>query len=224
MSYFLYHYPLCVFSRQIRILLKELRYNVSYYEEKYWLKSEKLLSLNPAAELPILKAVDSDLIIAGIYPTLEYLIYLNRNWSLFNQKIHVICEIRRLITWFNNKMYFDVTSYIFKEKLIKLLSRDESPDAKYLRIARKNLKFHLEYITKLILDRSFLACDKISIADIVAASHISTLDYFGEIEWNKYVVIKEWYSLIKSRPSFKSLLLDRIIEIKPPSHYKLLDF
>ena len=224
MPYILYHYPLCVFSRQVRVLLHELKYKVSYCKEKYWLQSQKLLSLNPAADLPVLKSVDSDLTIVGIYPILEYLIHLNRNWNLLNQKIHIICEIRRLIAWFNNKMYFEVANYILKEKLIKLLSNHESPDAKYLRIAKKNLKFHLEYVTKLISDRSFLAYDKISIVDIVAASHISILDYFGEIEWGEYLVIREWYSLIKSRPSFQPLLLDRILEIKPPSYYKLLDF
>lgn len=35
---------------------------------------------------------------------------------------------------------------------------------------------------------------------------------------------KEWYARIKSRPSFRALLADRVSGFNPPPHYADLDF
>ena len=50
------------------------------------------------------------------------------------------------------------------------------------------------------------------------------LDYLGEIDWNEYPVAKDWYQRIKSRPSFRPLLTERVRGIAPVSHYADLDF
>jgi glutathione S-transferase len=42
--------------------------------------------------------------------------------------------------------------------------------------------------------------------------------------WEKFPEIKHWYSRIKSRPSFRSILADKIIGIPPRGNYALLDF
>ena len=65
---------------------------------------------------------------------------------------------------------------------------------------------------------------KIELADLTAASHISCLDYLGDIPWEKFPEIKLWYSRIKSRPSFRSILTDKIVGIPPRGNYALLDF
>ena len=61
-------------------------------------------------------------------------------------------------------------------------------------------------------------------ADVVAASHISTIDYFGEIKWDNFPLIKQWYAIIKSRPSFRSILQDHIAGFVPYTDYANLDF
>jgi glutathione S-transferase len=50
------------------------------------------------------------------------------------------------------------------------------------------------------------------------------LDFIGDIDWAKFPPAKEWYVRIKSRPSFRSLLSDRIAGMTPPGHYAELDF
>ena len=71
---------------------------------------------------------------------------------------------------------------------------------------------------------SELVTNKIELADLTAASHISCLDYLGDIPWEKFPEIKLWYSRIKSRPSFRSILTDKIVGIPPRGNYALLDF
>ncbi|MDR1907602.1 MAG: glutathione S-transferase family protein, partial [Holosporales bacterium] len=64
----------------------------------------------------------------------------------------------------------------------------------------------------------------LSIADIAVAAHISVLDYLGGVSWSHFPVVKEWYMRIKSRPSFKRILSDRVPSIQPASYYANLDF
>ena len=53
---------------------------------------------------------------------------------------------------------------------------------------------------------------------------ISALDYLGEIDWREHQAAREWYTRVKSRPSFRPLLADRVRGISPVSHYADLDF
>ena len=46
----------------------------------------------------------------------------------------------------------------------------------------------------------------------------------GEIDWREHGAAREWYTRVKSRPSFRSLLADRVRGLSPVSHYADLDF
>ena len=50
------------------------------------------------------------------------------------------------------------------------------------------------------------------------------LDYLGEINWDLYPDAKLWYAKLKSRPSFNSLLNDKLSGIMPSENYADLDF
>ena len=50
----LYHYPLCPFSRKIRILLGEQKIGVDLIVERYWENRKEFITLNPSGEVPIL--------------------------------------------------------------------------------------------------------------------------------------------------------------------------
>ncbi|MGZ9594304.1 MAG: glutathione S-transferase family protein, partial [Candidatus Liberibacter asiaticus] len=63
-----------------------------------------------------------------------------------------------------------------------------------------------------------------SYADFAASATISILDYLGEIDWDTAPIVKEWYQRMKSRPSFRPLLSERIRGLLPVSHYTNLDF
>ena len=58
----------------------------------------------------------------------------------------------------------------------------------------------------------------------VYAASISILDYLGEIDWADAPVVKEWYQRLKSRPSFRPMLTERVRGLTPVSHYADLDF
>ena len=143
---------------------------------------------------------------------------------LMPEEVDYKAEVRRMMYWFNNKFYKEVTNYIVQEKIIRPMQTNEAPRTDLLRAAKINLKYHLRYITSLIEQRGYIGGDMFSVADIVAACHISILDYFNEIFWDQYVALKEWYLIIKSRPSFRPILNDTFRGIGPSQQYKALDF
>jgi glutathione S-transferase len=99
-----------------------------------------------------------------------------------------------------------------------------APDPAILRAVRTNLRYHLAYTGYLADARRWLAGDDLSFADFAAAAHISTVDYLGEMPWHEYPAVKAWYQKIKSRPSFRALLADRVPGSSPPLAYSDLDF
>ena len=38
-----------------------------------------------------------------------------------------------------------------------------------------------------------------TMADLAAAAHISCLDYLGDVPWDDYPAVRQWYSVMKSR-------------------------
>ncbi|GIS05387.1 MAG: hypothetical protein CM15mP109_01430 [Candidatus Dadabacteria bacterium] len=89
------------------------------------------------------------------------------------------------------------------------------PNTDNIRLAKNNLNNHLKYFEFLLERRFWLVNSKIELADLTAAAHISCIDYLGDMPWEKFPEIKHWYSRIKSRPSFRSILTDKIIGIPP---------
>ncbi|WP_375326785.1 glutathione S-transferase family protein [Candidatus Tisiphia endosymbiont of Nemotelus uliginosus] len=219
----LYHYPICALSRQVRVFLKELDAPFTIIKEDYWQKNKRFLLLNPAGTLPVLQEA-STLIIAGIYPITEYLNEKYPNFNLMDEDAEVRGEIRRLLSWFNDKFYLEVTKIIVDEKIVRPSCQLEGPRTAFLRACKNNLSHHLSYISTLLESRSFIASNTLSCADIAAACHISVLDYFGELNWDKWLTVKHWYAIVKSRPSFRSLLQDHIPGFIPPAWYVDLDF
>ena len=133
-------------------------------------------------------------------------------------------EVRRIIEWFDIKFEKEVTQNILFEKVYRRLMGYGQPSSEAIRAGKKNLNYHMDYITFLLKDRAWLAGDYFTLADITAAAHISSLDYLGDIDWEGQEKTKEWYALIKSRPSFREILEDRITGFRPPSHYMDPDF
>jgi glutathione S-transferase len=69
-----------------------------------------------------------------------------------------------------------------------------------------------------------MAGENFTVADISYASFLSCLDYLGEIQWGRIPVTKKWYAKIKSRPTFRDILQEKIYTIPPSKNYKNLDF
>ncbi len=223
--YTVYHYPLCPFSRQIRVLLKELGIEFNTEKEEYWRRTQRLISMNPAGELPVV-VDENGKIYSQIHALIEYFREINEASYLFPESVEARYLMRNLIFWYNNKFYREVTKYIIDEKLIKLLTRVGSPDSEIIRVAKTNLAAHLKYMESYISKNysDYLASENFTVADIAASCQLSVLDFFDEIFWDSYPNLKHWYCLIKSRPSFTGLLNDFVPGFNPPSHYYELDF
>ena len=117
-----------------------------------------------------------------------------------------------------------MTEYLLGEKIMKRFLGLGEPSSETIRAGYANIDTHLGYIEHLAEQRAWLAGENFSLADITAASHISCIDYLGDIAWEDYQQAKQWYARIKSRPSFRPLLQDLIPGTQPPAHYKNLDF
>jgi glutathione S-transferase len=217
-----FHYPICPISRQIRVYLKELNLEVDIIKESYWERREEFVKINPASTVPVI-IFDKESII-GYYAITEFLRETFDSFYLMPQTLPEKNLVRQEIYWFNEKFYREVSKIILEEKMIRLLRRVGSPRSEYIRAAKTNLLHHLRYITSRLEAYSYIASEHITCADIVVASHISTIDYFGEINWNSFPLIKQWYSIIKSRPSFNTILQDNIAGFSPQKDYANLDF
>ena len=93
-----------------------------------------------------------------------------------------------------------------------------------IRAGRSNIRYHLAYVGYLMRGRNWLAGDRLSYADLAAAAQFSCADYLGDVPWEDYLLAKEWYAKVKSRPSLRPLLGDHIPGLPPPRHYADLDF
>lgn len=221
----LFHYSICPLSRQIRIYLKELDIQFSMLQEEYWLRRKDFLSINSVGNLPIIIDDKTGLNLIGVYPITEYLIETHENFYFMPTKNPALrSKIRKYLVWFNDKFYREVVKILIDEKVIRLLMRVGEPRSNFIIAAKSNLNHHLNFLAAILEKNLYITSEQISCADIAAAAHISVIDYLGEINWDKWPLIKDWYSIIKSRPSFRPLLQDRIAGFNPPREYTNLDF
>ncbi len=222
-SKLLYHYPLDPLSRIVRFMLHEKRLQFSLQEEQVWKRRVDFLKMNPAGEVPVF-VDDNGLTVIGIDNICHYLEEMYSDPPLIGENIEQRIEIRRIMHWFNEKFYNEVTKYLTAEKLLKRIQRLGHPDGQKIRAGHTNIHYHLDYIEYLTDLRNWLAGDHFSLADIAAAAQISCVDYLGDVPWDKHPRARTWYMRIKSRQGFRSILSDQISGAPPAEHYANLDF
>jgi glutathione S-transferase len=232
----LYHHTMSVDSRFIRLILSEYEESVEFIEELTWLRRSEFLKLNPANTLPVLieenQGAQGTAPICGAMVIAEYLDEtrgaLKRERRLFPESPAKRAEVRRIMNWVLVKLENEVTRYMVHERVIKSqIPRDQgggAPDSTAIRAARANIKYHIKYLGWLATTRDWLGGDRLSYADLSVGAAISVLDYLGEVPWSENDALKEWYACLKSRPSFRPLLNDKIRGLPPVSHYVDLDF
>ncbi|TLU72309.1 glutathione S-transferase family protein [Lichenicoccus roseus] len=219
----LHHLPLSPFSRKVRLVLSEKRLPFELRTEKLSERRPEYLALNPANTVPML-VEESGLAIPDSGVICEYLEEAYPDTPLLGRTLGERVEIRRLVAWFDGKFNLEVTRNLVGEKITKRMVGRGNPDAGALRAGYANVSGHLDYIGWLAENRKWLAGANLSLADFAAAAHLSSLDYIGDIDWSLSPPTRDWYARMKSRPSFRSILNDRITGIVPPPHYADLDF
>ena len=198
----LFHHPMFASCRFVRLAFGEYGEELALIEEKPWTRRKEFLALNPAGSLPILLA-EGDVPIVGAQVIAEYLDetrgVLKRERRLFVEGPLERAEIRRLTDWYLAKAESEVTRHLVRERVLKAADVPAGT-------------------------RPWLAGSRLTYADLAAAATISVLDYLGEIDWREHAAARDWYTRIKSRPSFRPLLADRVRGLSPVSHYADLDF
>ncbi len=220
----IYQFPLCPFSRKVRLLMGEKGVAYSLVREDPWELRDEYLHMNPAGRTPVAVHDEPKLVLADSAAICEYIDETVEKNSMINGSAKYRAEIRRLVAWFDQQFYGDVTGPLLYEKMQKRIAHRQPPDARVLREAMRLANGHLDYIDYLIDHRAWMAGSTMSLADLAAAAQISVADYLGGIDWNGHEQTKAWYSMFKSRPAFRPLLSERMTIIAPPPHYEQVDF
>jgi glutathione S-transferase len=227
----LYHHPLCPQSRFVRLFLGEYGIEPRLIEERPFDRRQDFLLLDPAGETPIL-VEENGMVVPGAATIAEYLdetrgLALSPHRLLPEEPADRV-EVRRLLHWFTQKFFSEVSSWLVTEKVYKrYMTRAQgggAPDMDLIRAARANIRYHLRYIGYLTAHRKWLAGDRLSYADLAAAAHISVADFLGDVPWDEDETAKLWYARVKSRPAFRTLLADRLPGLAPAAVYADLDF
>ncbi len=227
----LLHQMLCPHSRYVRLILGEYGIPTRLQEERFWERREEFMLLNPAGEIPVLVA-DGAPAIPGAAVIAEYIEETLPGEHSVDRLLPATAEerveVRRLASWFNDKFHAEVSRPLVTEREFKRhMTADQGggpPDTEALRAARHNIRYHLAYIGWLVRTRDWLAGDRLSLADLAAAAHLSAADYLGDVPWNADEAAKHWYARVKSRPSFRAILADTLAGLPPSATYANLDF
>jgi glutathione S-transferase len=227
----LFHHPFCPHSRFVRLALGEHGLDLRLVEERAWERREAFLVLNPAGTTPVLVA-ERRPAIPGAGIIAEYLDETHgadmKERRLLPTRMSDRIEVRRLMAWFNDKFFEEVSNPLVTERIYKRFISEENgggaPSMDVIRAAKANVRYHLAYIGWLAQTRNFLAGDQLSFADLAAAAHLSAIDYLGDVPWTEDDAAKAWYARVKSRPSFRPLLSEWLAGVPASPTYVDLDF
>ncbi len=222
----LFHFPFDPGSRAARLALGEARIERTETLVRPWEADCPVRDLNPSGMPPVLQTSQDGrpLTLCEAPAILGWIEDQQKTPLLLSADPAERAEARRLTAWFDRRFTDEVNAVLLHERMEKPLLRLGPPEARALRDGRAALKDHLAMLEDLATTRDWLAGRRLSQADLVAAAHLSVLDYFGEIAWKSFPALKLWYMKLKSRPCFRPLLADRFQGLAPAPHYADLDF
>jgi glutathione S-transferase len=208
------HFLLSPPSRFARLLLGEKR-----------LSCELSAPEEGTVHLPVFVDEDGSKV-QGLWALVDYLEGTYPDQPLAPEDSKARAETLRLLDWSMGPFHDAVIRRIVYEKASPRFtgaSTQRAPDMLVIRAGREALKPALSEIGTAGETNGYLACRECTLGDLAVAAHLSALDYFGEIHWPDYPAAAEWYVRMKSRPSFRPLLADRIPGQPPVPHYAELD-
>ncbi|MGZ5923130.1 MAG: glutathione S-transferase family protein [Rhizomicrobium sp.] len=211
----LIHLTLSPASRLARLMVGEKR-----------LSCDPIASDDPSAHLPVFVELDGSRC-EGLWAIVDHLEGTYPDHPLTPEDPLQRAEVLRWLDWAMGTLHDQVTRRIVFEKGAQRFTGAASrsaPDMNVIRQGREALRVMLKIIGQAAETNGNLAIRECTLADLAVAAHLSALDYFGEIPWTDYPQAAEWYVRIKSRPSFRTLLADRVPGQPPTMTYAELDF
>lgn len=189
-----------------------------------WEQRPGFRDINLAGRTPAMRNSERDIALADSVAICEYFEETEPAKPLYAGSAAVRAEVRRLIAWFDTKFYAEVGAPLLMEKMIKRLFHRQSPDATALRQSMRAANDHMEMLGAALDHHRWLTGTTITMADFATAAHLSVADYLGGIDWAGHDTVHDWYAAMKSRPSFRPLLDERMGSLMPPPHYGDVNF
>src|SRR3974390_1556780 len=118
----LFHHPICPHSRFVRLALEEYDLTPKLIEERVWERRPEFLTLNPAGTTPVLvdegaPAVPGAGVIAEYLD--ETLGAAAAERRLLPDEPTARVEVRRLMSWFNDKFFEEASGPLVTERVYK---------------------------------------------------------------------------------------------------------
>jgi glutathione S-transferase len=220
----IHQFPLCPFSRKVRLMLTEKGVPFELKRVSPWAREDAFMDMNPAGQTPVVEEAGRGVTLIDSRAICEYFEETVDAAPMVPGTALDRAEVRRLIAWLDEKLYGDLVAPLIEERMRKRLVSREPPDTRVLREAMKAGNVHLDYLDFLLDNRRWLAGPVLSLVDLAAAAHLSVADYLGGVDWRGHKPSVDWYGVMKSRPSFRPLLAERMEVIVPPAHYDKVDF
>ena len=126
----LYQFPLCPFSRKLRLLMSEKGIGYELWRENPWEHRDEFLTLNPAGRTPVLHDPEKGLTLCDSRAICEYLEETVDKNPMIRGSASERAEVRRLTALFDENFYEDVTAPMLLERMKKRLFLRLSPDFK----------------------------------------------------------------------------------------------
>ena len=220
------HHRLDPASRLIRLMCAEYGAPLEMSEVSPWKREAEFIAVSPASTLPLIIEEGA----APIVGPLASLHYIEQQYAPTTVSGLIPAdparqgEMWRILEWVLFKLNDEVTRYVLEEKIGKRERKEGTPDTGVLRVAKANLNEHLLYFNWILGSRTWTVGEEISLADFALSAHLSSLDYLGDMDWSSCAEVRNFYSRMKSRPSFRPILADRLISLPPSKDYANLDF
>ena len=153
----LFHVPLSPFCRKVRLSLAEKKIEVERVEERYWEQDPDFMRRNPAGKVPVLQL--DGIIMSESAAICEYIEETRPEPSLMPCDPVQRLEVRRLVSWFDDKFHDEVTSKLLYERVNKKVMKQGFPDSRNVKDGAKAIKYHIDYMAWLLDHRRWLAGD-----------------------------------------------------------------
>lgn len=208
------HYLLSPPSRFVRLVLGEKR-----------LACDLAAPAEGEQHLPIFVDLDGTRV-QGLWAIVDHLEGNYADHPLAPEDAAARAESLRFLDWALGPLLDSVIKRIVYEKASPRFTGaaiQRAPDMLVIRAGRDALKPALAEIGRAGERNGYLASRECTLGDLAVAADLSALDYFGEVPWAEFPAAAEWYVRVKSRPSFRSILGDRVPGQPPVAHYAELD-
>ncbi|MBP8672423.1 MAG: glutathione S-transferase family protein, partial [Sphingobium sp.] len=117
----LYQFPLCPFSRKVRLQLAEKGVAYDLVRELPWEGQDAFLDLNPAGTTPVMVDDDKGAVLIDSQAICEYFEETTEKMPLISGSPTGRAEIRRLTAWIDQIFYRDVVAPLLEERMKKRL-------------------------------------------------------------------------------------------------------